>query len=80
MQFAQQRCASRAFFARIPVTGGGHERHHQRAYFYIGTFFEERRLVRTFGEEYRAYQRRVPRFLPRPRLRKKGRPRIGAAP
>jgi len=37
------------------------------AYFYIGTFFEERRLVRTFGEEYRAYQRRVPRFLPLPR-------------
>lgn len=37
------------------------------AYFYIGTFFEESRLVRTFGEEYRAYQRRVPRFLPLPR-------------
>ena len=37
------------------------------AYFYIGTFFEERRLVRTFGEEYRAYQHRVPRFLPLPR-------------
>jgi protein-S-isoprenylcysteine O-methyltransferase Ste14 len=37
------------------------------AYFYLGTFFEERRLVRQFGEEYRAYQRRVPRFLPLPR-------------
>jgi protein-S-isoprenylcysteine O-methyltransferase Ste14 len=37
------------------------------AHFYIGTFFEERRLVRTFGEEYRAYQRRVLRFLPLPR-------------
>ena len=37
------------------------------AYFYIGTFLEERRLVRTFGEEYRAYQRRIPRFFPLPR-------------
>ena len=33
-------------------------------YFYVGTFFEERRMVRTFGHEYRDYQRRVPRFLP----------------
>lgn len=33
-------------------------------YFYVGTFFEERRLVKTFGDEYRAYQERVPRFLP----------------
>jgi protein-S-isoprenylcysteine O-methyltransferase Ste14 len=33
-------------------------------YFYVGTFFEERRMVRTFGEEYRKYQKRVPRFLP----------------
>ena len=37
------------------------------AYFYIGTFLEERRLVRKFGEAYRVYQRRVPRFLPLPR-------------
>jgi len=37
------------------------------AYFYLGTFFEERRMVRKFGEEYRAYRRRVPRFLPLPR-------------
>lgn len=33
-------------------------------YFYVGTFFEERRLMRKFGEEYRAYRERVPRFLP----------------
>jgi protein-S-isoprenylcysteine O-methyltransferase Ste14 len=37
------------------------------AYFHIGTFFEERRLVRIFGDAYREYQRRVPRFFPLPR-------------
>ena len=37
------------------------------AYFYIGTFFEERRMERKFGEAYRAYQRRVPRLFPLPR-------------
>jgi protein-S-isoprenylcysteine O-methyltransferase Ste14 len=37
------------------------------AYFYVGTFFEERRLERTFGEAYREYRRRVPRFIPLPR-------------
>ena len=37
------------------------------AYFYVGTFLEERRMERKFGEAYRAYQRRVPRFLPLPR-------------
>jgi methanethiol S-methyltransferase len=33
-------------------------------YFYVGTFFEEARLVRTFGQAYRDYQNAVPRFLP----------------
>ncbi len=33
-------------------------------YFYVGTFFEERRLMRKFGEEYRAYRKRVPRMMP----------------
>ena len=33
-------------------------------YLYVGTFFEERRLVEEFGDDYRAYQRRVPRLLP----------------
>ena len=33
-------------------------------YLYVGTFFEERRLVREFGEAYREYQRRVPRLIP----------------
>lgn len=39
-------------------------------YFYVGTFFEERRMGRTFGQEYRDYQRRVPRFLPVRKSRK----------
>lgn len=33
-------------------------------YFYVGTFFEERRLLKKFGDAYRAYQEKVPRFLP----------------
>jgi protein-S-isoprenylcysteine O-methyltransferase Ste14 len=33
-------------------------------YLYVGTFFEERRLVAEFGDAYRAYQRRVPRLIP----------------
>jgi len=37
------------------------------AYFYIGTFFEERRMERKFGEEYREYKKRVPRLFPLPR-------------
>ena len=33
-------------------------------YLYVGTFFEERRLVREFGSEYEEYRRRVPRMIP----------------
>ena len=33
-------------------------------YLLIGTWCEERRLLRRYGEPYRAYQRRVPAFLP----------------
>lgn len=35
-------------------------------YLYVGTFFEERRLVAEFGDAYRAYQRQVPRLIPTP--------------
>ncbi|MEW5960266.1 MAG: isoprenylcysteine carboxylmethyltransferase family protein [Chloroflexota bacterium] len=35
-------------------------------YFYIGSIFEERRLVAEFGPAYREYQRLVPRLIPRP--------------
>jgi protein-S-isoprenylcysteine O-methyltransferase Ste14 len=34
-------------------------------YFWIGSIFEERKLVREFGDAYREYQHRVPRLLPR---------------
>ncbi len=37
------------------------------AYFYIGTFHEERRLLHTYGREYEEYRKRVPRFFPLPR-------------
>ncbi len=36
------------------------------AYLYIGSLFEERKLLRSFGEPYRRYQAQVPRFIPRP--------------
>lgn len=38
-------------------------------YFYVGSFFEEKRMLDAFGEGYRAYRERVPRFLPRLRRR-----------
>ena len=34
------------------------------AYFYIGSFYEERKLVSAFGEQYRKYQESVPRLFP----------------
>lgn len=33
-------------------------------YFYAGSYYEEKKLVRTFGEKYRDYQRSVPRIFP----------------
>lgn len=38
-------------------------------YLYIGSVFEERRLVREFGQAYVEYRQRVPRLIPRMRLR-----------
>jgi protein-S-isoprenylcysteine O-methyltransferase Ste14 len=34
------------------------------AYFYIGSFYEERKLVSAFGDRYRKYQESVPRLFP----------------
>jgi len=33
-------------------------------YFYIGSVYEERKLIELFGNEYREYQREVPRIFP----------------
>ena len=38
-------------------------------YLYIGSIFEERRLIAEFGDDYRQYQQRVARFLPLSKLR-----------
>jgi protein-S-isoprenylcysteine O-methyltransferase Ste14 len=37
------------------------------AYLYIGSIFEERRLVREFGQAYVTYRQAVPRLIPCPR-------------
>lgn len=34
-------------------------------YFIYGAFIEERRLLKRFGQDYREYMKKVPRFLPR---------------
>ena len=36
------------------------------AYLVVGAYFEERKLLREFGEAYRSYQRRTPMFFPGP--------------
>jgi len=43
------------------------------AYFIVGAFLEEKKLVAEFGEQYREYQRRVPMFIPRLRGDRDGR-------
>lgn len=34
------------------------------AYFYIGTFFEERKLLDEFGQPYKEYMEKTPQFIP----------------
>lgn len=34
------------------------------AYFYIATFYEEKKMVRLFGDDYKNYQKNVPRICP----------------
>ncbi|MCX8106873.1 MAG: isoprenylcysteine carboxylmethyltransferase family protein [Ignavibacterium album] len=34
------------------------------AYFYIGSVYEEKKLVTIFGDDYREYQKKVPRIFP----------------
>lgn len=33
-------------------------------YFYIGSHFEEKKMISLFGDDYRNYQQKVPRFFP----------------
>lgn len=34
------------------------------AYFYIGSYYEEKKMVRLFGDDYRDYQKKVSRIFP----------------
>ena len=34
------------------------------SYFYIGSYYEEKKMVRLFGDDYRGYQKKVPRIFP----------------
>lgn len=34
------------------------------AYFYFGSYYEERKMVRLFGDDYRNYQKKTPRIFP----------------
>ena len=40
-------------------------------YFYIGSYFEEKKLVTIFGNDYRQYQKDVPKIFPRFKFSKK---------
>jgi len=33
-------------------------------YFYIGSYYEEKKLIEIFGDEYKSYQKNVPRIFP----------------
>ena len=37
-------------------------------YFWIGSYFEEKNLIKRFGQDYIEYQNKVPRFIPRIRV------------
>lgn len=39
-------------------------------YFWVGSYFEEKNLIKRFGESYVQYQKNVPRFIPRLRIQK----------
>jgi protein-S-isoprenylcysteine O-methyltransferase Ste14 len=34
------------------------------AYFYIGSYYEEKKMIRLFGDDFRNYQKKVPRIFP----------------